>query len=148
VFRRRAARAITSHPKFFFFDAGVFRAVRPRGPLDSVDEIDGATLETLVLQTVRAENDNRELGYELSWWRTRSEQEVDLVAYGPRGLHAFEVKRSARFREADLDGLRLFLADYPEARGHLLYGGTERLRIGEIDVTPLADALLELGAWL
>ena len=41
VFRRRAARKLTTHPKFFFFDAGVFRALRPRGPLDSDDEIDG-----------------------------------------------------------------------------------------------------------
>src|SRR5262245_4980693 len=42
IFRRKAARKLTAHPKFFFFDAGVYRALRPRGPLDSDDEIDGA----------------------------------------------------------------------------------------------------------
>ncbi len=36
------------HPKFYFFDAGVYRAIRPRGPLDTPDEIDCAALETLV----------------------------------------------------------------------------------------------------
>jgi predicted AAA+ superfamily ATPase len=31
VFRRRAARKLTTHPKFFFFDAGVFRQQFRRG---------------------------------------------------------------------------------------------------------------------
>ena len=50
VFTRRAQRALAAHPKFFFFDAGVFRANRPTGPLDSLAEIDGAALEGLVAQ--------------------------------------------------------------------------------------------------
>ncbi len=148
VFRRRAARRLTSHPKFFFFDAGVYRALRPRGPLDSEEEIDGAAIETLVFQSVRAESSNRLLDYELSYWRTADGLEVDLVAYGPHGLHAFEVKRSSRFREGDMDGLKAFCEDYPEAKGHLLYGGTTSYRYGNIDVTPLADALRALPTWL
>ena len=54
VFTRRAQRALAAHPKFFFFDAGVFRANRPTGPLDSPAEIDGAALEGLVAQHLRA----------------------------------------------------------------------------------------------
>ena len=38
VFTRRAKRAMASHPKFYFFDAGVFRANRPAGPLDAPAE--------------------------------------------------------------------------------------------------------------
>jgi predicted AAA+ superfamily ATPase len=144
-FRRRAARSITTHPKFFFFDVGVFRALRPRGPLDSDAEIEGAALETLVYQVMRAENANRGLGYALYTWRTAAGAEVDLVAYGERGLHAVEVTRSARFAEKDLASLRLFCADYPEARGLLLYGGTMRYRFGNIDVVPVVVGLGELG---
>lgn len=33
-FTRRARRAVVSHPKFYLFDAGVFRTLRPTGPLD------------------------------------------------------------------------------------------------------------------
>ena len=36
VFTRRAKRRLVAHPKFYFFDAGVFRAIRPRGPLESM----------------------------------------------------------------------------------------------------------------
>lgn len=40
VFARRTARRLASHPKFYFFDAGVYRTLRPRGPLDGDSEID------------------------------------------------------------------------------------------------------------
>jgi predicted AAA+ superfamily ATPase len=148
VFQRRAKRKLTAHPKFYFFDAGVYRALRPRGPLDSPEDVDGAAIETLVLQSLRAENAGRGLGYDLYFWRTFDGKEVDFVLYGERGLHAIEVKRTARFREGDLGGLRAFCADCPEARGCLLYGGHQRYRFGKIQVLPLADGLIELGGML
>jgi uncharacterized protein len=77
----------------------------------------------------------------LSYWRSRKKEEVDFVLYGPKGLIAIEVKRSGRFREDDLGGLREFLADYPVAKTYLLYGGSQRLRFGSIDVLPLGEAL-------
>ena len=48
VFARRAQRDLAVHPKFYFFDTGVFRSLRPGGPLDRPSEIDGAALEGLV----------------------------------------------------------------------------------------------------
>jgi len=34
VFARRAKRKTASHPKFYFFDNGLYRRLRQRGPLD------------------------------------------------------------------------------------------------------------------
>lgn len=34
VFSRRAKRRLLAHPRFFYFDCGVFRSLRPSGPLD------------------------------------------------------------------------------------------------------------------
>jgi predicted AAA+ superfamily ATPase len=144
VFQRRAKRDLTTHPKFYFFDAGVYRAIRPRGPLDPVEEIDGAAIETLVAQELRAINDAFDLGYQLSFWRTRTGHEVDFVLYGERGLVAIEVKRSSRYREQDLAGLRVFGDDYPMARRFLFYGGDRDYEIDGIRVVPLARALPDL----
>jgi len=36
---------MTAQPKFYLFDAGVYYHLRPRGPLDSPDEIGGMALE-------------------------------------------------------------------------------------------------------
>ena len=126
----------------------MFRAIRPRGPLDSAEETDGAAIETLLVQSLRAENANAGLGYEMFFWRTAAGDEVDAIMYGERGLHAFEITRSSVFREADLRGLRLFAEDYPEAQGHLLYGGTRRYQFDRIEVVPFADAIPTLGTLL
>jgi hypothetical protein len=56
MFRRRAKRAITAHPRFFLFDAGVYRTLRPRGPLDAAAEIDGPALEARDADPVRVQH--------------------------------------------------------------------------------------------
>ena len=101
-----------------------------------------------MLQSLRAENANAGLGYDFFFWRTTEGAEVDVVLYGERGLHGFEVTRSSVFREADLAGLRLFCADYPRAHGHLFYGGTRHYRFGRIEVVPLEEGLRGLAETL
>ena len=143
VFARRAKRRLATHPKFFFFDVGVYRTIRPTGPLDSPEEIDGAALETLVFQELRAHIAYRSLDLKLFTWRDASGAEVDLVAYGNDGLFAIEVKRRRTIRSSDLRGLRRFAADYPMARCVLLFGGDRREFRGRIELLPLAEALAD-----
>jgi predicted AAA+ superfamily ATPase len=148
VFARRAKRRIAHHPKFYFFDAGVFQAVRPRGPLDAPSEVRGPALETLFLQHLRAHNDYGNLGYSLHYWRTAQEKEVDFVLYGERGLRAFEVKASERVRSEDFAGLYEFLKEFPKAKACLLHLGNRRWHERGIDVVPFADVVTDLEKWL
>lgn len=136
VFRRRQKRQLTVHPKFYWFDAGVFRSVRPAGPLDRPEEIEGGALEGLVAQHLRAWIDYSDSNASLSFWRTKSGTEVDFVVYGEEGLWAFEVQNSAAVRSRDLRGLRAFLEDYPEAQARLLYRGEERLEVYGVRCEP------------
>lgn len=144
VFTRRARRKLVAHPKFFYFDCGVFRSLRPKGPLDRPEEIDGAALEGLVAQHLKAWVAYRGADLDLFYWRTRSGVEVDLVLYGSEGLWGFEVKNSGRVRPEDLRGLSAFGDEYPEARRVLLYRGTERLMIDGVLCLPVADFLARL----
>jgi predicted AAA+ superfamily ATPase len=144
VFLKRAKRRLVAHPKFYFFDAGVFRALRPKGPLDRPEEVDGAACETLVFQELLATNDALDLGYKLFYWRSAAQQEVDFILYGARGLFAFEVKRTARVSGIHLRGLRAFLKDYPMAKAYFLFGGRRRAREGSIDCLPMEAALRKL----
>jgi predicted AAA+ superfamily ATPase len=148
VFTRRAKRKLTAHPKFYFFDAGVFQVIRPRGPLDAAEEIRGAALETLVLQQLRATNDYLGLGYQLHYWRTAAGDEVDFVLYGERGLRAIEVKAAARARPDDLRGLRRFLDDYPKAGATLVYTGTRRWHEAGIEIVPAGELIQSLAEML
>jgi len=144
VFSQRAKRKIIVHQKFYFFDTGVYRILRPRGPLDSSEEIDGAALETLFLQSLSAINDYYNLDYKIYFWRTSSGDEVDFVIYGPNGFHAFEIKRSSYISSKSLKGLKNFGEDYPEATLRILYMGKHKEYHGNITAIPLEEALREL----
>lgn len=127
IFQQRAKRKLSAHDKFYLFDAGVFRALRPSGPLDSTPELDGQALEGMVIEHIRAWNAYRGKPNTLYYWRTRSGVEIDCVLYGADGLWACEVKNSTTISPADLRGLRSFQSDYPECNVCLLYRGQERL---------------------
>ena len=145
VFKRRAKRRTVSHPKFYYFDAGVFRSLRPRGPLDSNAEIYGASLEGLVAQHLRAWIDYSTGRHQLSYWRTRGGSEVDFVIYGETGFFALEVKHAQRFDSTDLRGLKAFREEYPEAETALIYRGNERRRVDDIWCIPAQEFLSGLN---
>lgn len=145
IFNRRAKRHLVSHEKFYFFDAGVYRSLRPTGPIDRPEEISGMALEGLVAQHLRAQNAQRQLGEKLFYWRTKAGSEVDFVVYGPEKFAAWEVKYSAHIHSTDLRALRAFRDDYPEAAVGLVYMGKERLEIDGITIIPCQDFLKTLS---
>ena len=154
VFRRRAKRATVTHEKLYLFDAGVFRSLRPKGPLDRPEEMEGQALEGLVAQHLRAWAAYSRHDARVCFWRTRAGAEVDFVVYGETGLQAFEVKNAARVHSRDLRALRAFREDWPEAETAMLHRGPERLRIDGVWCLPVQDFLRRMApdrgllAWL
>lgn len=145
VFTKRAKRATSTHPKFYFFDTGIFRALRPSGPLDRPEEITGAALEGLVAQHLRAWNDYKKNDCRIYFYRTSSGNEVDFIVYGKDLFWAIEVKNTANIRPQDLRPLKAFGKDYPEAKRILLYRGREQLLRDNIIIKPCEEFLRELS---
>lgn len=148
AFIKRAKRQVSLHPKFFFFDVGVYRAIRPTGPLDTPEEIGGIALETLVYQELKAINHYSSLDYTVYHWRTADQAEVDFVLYGHRGIIAIEVKSARTIQPQYLRGLKAFLRDYPTAKSYIVYGGKKRLTLNNIEAVPAEDFLLNLQNYL
>ena len=144
IFSRRAKRALISHRKFYYFDAGVYHFLRAKGPMDVATEIQGAALEGLVAQHLRAWNDYQGSPHAISYWRTRNGLEVDFVIYGENIFYAIEVKNNTQVHSQDLRGLKEFCIDYPEATPIFLHRGRDRLKIAGIDCVPVADFLLHI----
>jgi predicted AAA+ superfamily ATPase len=136
VFSKKGKRELIKKSKFYFFDTGVYQAIRPRGPLDSDAEINGFALETLVLQNIKAINDYQDMGYEIFYWHTRKHQEIDFVLYGKKRIIAIEVKSSSRLRDQDFESLKLFKEDYPVAETFIIYGGTEEKNLHGVQIIP------------
>lgn len=148
VFTKKSKRRLITHQKFFYFDTGIYRAIRPIGPLDMPVSVSGAALETLILQEIRAINDAYNFNYSVFYWRTSTNVEVDFILYGPLGIIAIEVKCSARIKSDMFNGLRTFKADYPMAKCFLVYGGERKEYHDGIEVIGAIDFLKTLPQML
>lgn len=115
VFSRRAKRVLTTQSKIYFFDVGIYRALRPTSILDKITEIEGAALEGLVAQHLRAWIDYSKEQHALYYWRTKAGLEIDFIVYGALGLWAIEVKNSRQVSTQDLRALQHFKEDYPRS---------------------------------
>lgn len=144
IFTKRAKRALSIHPKFYLFDAGIFRSLRPKGILDTQDEMEGAALEGLVAGHLKAWVFSQEEEHLLAFWRTRSGLEVDFIIYGPRGFWAIEVKHSSRLHPRDTKALESFYIDYPECHPILLYTGDKIIKQKNILCIPCEEFLQNL----
>jgi predicted AAA+ superfamily ATPase len=144
TFTRKAKRALVSHPKFYFFDCGVFSSLRPRNLFDKESEIDGACLEGLVAQHLKGWVDAQIKPHQIHFWQTSSKVEVDFIVSGPSTFMAIEVKNGTVVHPQDLHGLQLFQEDYPEVTPLLLYRGKYRLKEKGILCCPIQDYLLHI----
>lgn len=144
AFTKRAKRRLIQKDRFYYFDAGVYRHLRPKGILDQPAEIEGAGLETCFMQIFLALNDYFQWNKKLYYWRTSNGVEVDFVVYGETGLWAFEIKHNQHITSKMLNGLKEFKRDYPMAHCYVLYLGRETLYFDGITAYPMEWALIHL----
>lgn len=141
VFTQRAKRELSMRSKFYFFDTGVYRALRPKLIGDGGADMEGVVLEGLVAQHLVAWRDYSRSRNDVYFWRTRSGVEVDFIVFGDAGFWAIEVKNTERIREKDLKPLMAFSKDYPEAKAIFLYRGKDRLFINGVICLPCDEFL-------
>lgn len=149
VFTKRAKRRLITSEKFYFFDAGVYHQLRPKGFLDVASETNGAGLETLFFQSALALIAYGKHDHKLYYWRTASGVEVDFVIYGKNTLCAFEIKHTQTIQPSMLIGLKHFKEDYAMAKCFVLYLGSKTLYLSnEIIAMPFVEGLKKLKEWL
>jgi predicted AAA+ superfamily ATPase len=127
------------HPKLYWIDPGLARAVRKTFGPTAVEER-GPLLEGLLLMLLRAYAEEQELFDEIFYWAPAQARkvEVDFLLKRGRELLAVEVKAGARYSTSMLSGLRAIGELGGVVRRILIYGGSRSLRTTEgIDVWPL-----------
>lgn len=95
----------TGHPKFYFFDTGVFRELTDRGGESPTAEERGVLLETAVFHELRAAQEYQRKSGVLSYWRTHEGVEVDFVWTKGEKVVALEVKSSDTWKPTYGKGL-------------------------------------------
>lgn len=144
IFSRKAKRNLSKGNKFYFFDSGVYSSIRPKNLYDVDSESQGAALEGLVAQHLKAWVDAQTDTYQLHFWRTASQVEVDFILSGKNLFLAIEVKNGTVVHPKDLRGLQLFKEDYPQCQPIFLYRGKEKYWENKILCLPIEQFLMSI----
>lgn len=102
----KSANKQVAHPKFFFFDHGLARALSGRLAYPPTQEETGALLETFIINEVLAYLAYQRLYYKPSFWRNYDQTECDLVIETRQGHVAIEIKASEHWVRKYSHGLR------------------------------------------
>ncbi|MBN2776999.1 MAG: DUF4143 domain-containing protein [Bacteroidales bacterium] len=114
AYTKKAKRRIVSSPKFYFFDIGVANFLHKLNGVVEKTEAYGKALEHLVYLEMYAYCKYNDLDYEISYWRTSAQTEVDFVV-GNAEI-AIEVKAADNVQNKHLRGLKQFADDYQPKR--------------------------------
>lgn len=102
-FVKTRKRKAISRIKHYLFDVGVVNTLCRRGEIRPRSELFGKAFEQFIIQEVRAYLSYRRRKLPLSYWRSLSQYEVDVVVGTELAL---EIKGGSQVREDDLKGLR------------------------------------------
>lgn len=110
VYQKRPKRRVIRSPKFYFFDVGIANHLVKRGNITYKSEAFGHAFEHFVYQELYAHSHYSGLQYDISYWRTASQLEIDFVL----GKHqvALEVKATDHISDRHLRGLKAFMEEY------------------------------------
>lgn len=141
---KRATKQV-AHPKFYFFDSGVTRALSERLPYPPLAEELGPLLETFILNELRAYLAYSSLHYPLYFWSSHDNVEVDLFCETSTGYVAVEIKSTARWDKKFNRGLRRLQEELgTKVRCLGLYTGERSTLFDGIEIMPIIPFLKSL----
>ncbi len=135
-----------SHPKFYFFDPGVVRALSGRLPYPATPEESGPLFECFLLNEIRAYLHYTGRDYPVYFWRSQNGVEVDIVLETSRGYVAIELKNSSRWEKVFNRGLHRLSEEFGKSKVSLfgVFRGARQLLIDTVLVYPALEFLRRL----
>ena len=140
----KSANKQVARSKFYFFDAGVVRALSGRLPYPPTSEELGALAETVLLNELRAYLAYSALDYRLHFWRTHDGAEVDVLCEASNGFVAIEIKSATRWDKRFNRGLRRLREHLPGTTCYGVYFGERAALWDDVHVLPAMDFLKRL----
>lgn len=138
-FQKSIRKRLSKHPKFYFFDTGVVRALAKKTtvPLEPKTPEFGRAFEHFIILETMRQADYNKLDYNFSYYRTEGGAEVDLIIESPRGqIFAVEIKASDRVDSSSLRGLKSFAEICPEAKLCCVCLSSRQRKMGNVVILP------------
>lgn len=147
AYERSLRKQQRTHPKFYFFDSGVKRALAYELtlPLSQGTSEYGKAFEHFWMTEIFRQNQYLEKDYSFSYFGT-PDLEIDLVMERPgKSTLMVEFKSSTHVREKELSGLKSLQKDFPKFE-YICISSEPRKRISNsILLCPWQEALETLG---
>jgi predicted AAA+ superfamily ATPase len=136
-------------PKFYFFDNGVLNAIAGelRTELKPQSFRYGRLFETFIVNELIRRNDDFQLDFKFFYWRTSSDQEVDLVLSKNRTKPewAIEIKSSSSPCRDDVKALLAIKEEYPHIKLVCLCRAPRAYEDSGIEFLPWREGILSIG---
>lgn len=114
AFTHRVKRRVIQSPRFFYFDVGIANFLLKRSRLRPGSPEFGHAFEHFIIQEIIAYHGYSEKSGNISYWRTTSGYEVDVII-GDAEV-AIEIKSSEEVQSRHTRGLKAFSEEFPDAR--------------------------------
>lgn len=133
-------------PKFYFFDSGVARAMTGRIAYPPTSDELGFLFETYIFHEVKTYLSYSRLKYNLYYWRSYDDVEVDLICETRNGFVAIEIKSTDRWEKRFHLGFARLKEDMKNklTNGYGVYGGERSLVSENVKVFPFNQFLKKL----
>lgn len=133
-FQKKPKRRVIMAPKFYYFDVGIANYLLKRGKIEMGSETFGKVFEHFIYQEIYAHSNYSGLEYPISYWRTTSNIEIDLVLGDPEV--AIEVKSTSNVNSRHLKGLMSFAEEYKVKKLLLVSNDPFPRQVGNILILP------------
>jgi len=142
---KRATKQV-SHPKFYFFDSGVVRALSGRLPYPATPEESGPLFECFIINEIRAYLHYTELDYPLHFWRSQGDVEVDIMLETATGYIAIELKNGVRWEKKFNRGMHRLSKELGKNKVTRLgvFMGERQLTMDNVTIYPALEFLRRL----
>lgn len=135
--RKSKNRRLIETAKFYLFDTGVAKALKGLSTIEPKTEEYGRSFEHFLIEEVRAYLSYKEKGHPMSFWRTSTGLEVDLIV-GNLDL-AVEFKAVDNVKSTHLKGLHALNDDQNVKKLFLVCCEARSRKLGNILVLPWKD---------
>lgn len=142
AFQKRPKRRVVQSPKFYFFDVGLSNYLLKREGIPYGGELFGKAFEHFLFQEILAHRHYSQKNYDVSYWRTTSQLEIDFVL----GDHevAIEAKGVKEVSERHLKGLKAFQEEYRVRKALVVSLDPHPRKTGNILIMPWKEFLKNL----
>lgn len=137
AFRKAMKRRLVQSPRFYYFDVGVANHLRHRKDLVRGTDEYGHAFEHLVVQEIYAWLHYSHSEEEMSYWRTYTGTEVDVVIGEARV--AIEIKSAEEVQSRHLKGLKAFAEEYPKSRRIIVSLDRFSRKMGDVECIYVKD---------